>query len=156
MLEMNKLSYVAVVAVMMGCGTQAAMAADPPSDLCSLLPASVLSQTLGKTFGDPKKTVAPRPFPNTNQGTDCNYAAGQKNVVLRVYADDSAAQATDLFARLKRFFGTGSTDVSVGDEAYRDANKALHVRKGRVRFMVGGSGTDDQIMAVAGSIAGQL
>src|ERR1039457_6226390 len=86
---------------------------------CSLLTAAQVSSTLGDKYGAPAKSVAPRPFANTVQGTDCQYktASGQDQVLFRVYFDASAAQATDLHARLKTFFGKGSTPASVGGEA---------------------------------------
>ena len=33
------------------------------------------SKTLGKTYDAPEKSVAPRPYANTAEGTDCNYPA---------------------------------------------------------------------------------
>lgn len=136
---------------------QLASAAEPPADLCSLLAASVLSKTLGSTYGSPQKAVAPRPFPNTNAGTDCSYESPHDRFLFRAYVDPSPAAAADLFARLKGFFGKGSTPVAgLGDEAYADVNRGLHIRKGKVRFMIGGAGTDRQLKDLAGGVVGQL
>jgi hypothetical protein len=143
--------------VLIACSVQLARAAEPPADLCSLLPATVLTKTLGSTYGAPKKSVAPQPFANTAQGTDCSYEAPHDRFLLRAYVDPSPAAAAELFARLKSFFGRGSTSVTgVGDEAYMDASHGLHVRKGKVRFFIGGAGTDTQLRDLAGGIVGQL
>ena len=136
---------------------QFATAAEPPADLCSLLPASVVSKTLGVKYDPPVKTVAPRPYANTVEGADCNYQSHSANLLFRAYADPSASASKDLFARLKAFFGVGSTDVSgLGDEAYLDTKHGLHVRKGRVRFFLSGSGTDEQLKNLASGIAAEL
>ena len=134
-----------------------ATAAEPPADLCSLLPASVLTKTLGSTYGPPQKSVAPRPFANTAQGTDCSYESPHDRFLLRAYVDPSPAAAADLFARLKSFFGKGSTAVAgLGDEAYLDKDRGLHVRQGKVRFFIGGAGTDKQLRDLANGVIGQL
>ena len=82
---------------------------------------------------------------------------------LRLLPPSSAAPlrgypATELFARLKSFFGPGSTPVpGVGDEAYLDALHGLHVRKGKVRFFISAKAADDkQLRELAGRVAGQL
>jgi hypothetical protein len=107
--------------------------------------------------------VAPRPFPNTVQGTDCQYktVSGQDQVLFRVYFDASAAQATDLHTRLKMFFGKDSTPATVGDEAYVDKADAIHVRKGNVRYFITLSHGDTtngrkQLLALATLVAGEL
>ena len=157
MASLNKVLCTATTFLLLACSVPLATAAEPPADLCALLPAAVLTKTLGSTYGAPTKSVAPRPFPNTAQGTDCNYKASEHGLLLRAYVDASPAAAADLFARLKSFFGTGSTDVAgVGDEAYLDKNRGLHVRKGKVRFFVTGHGTDKQIRDLALGIATQL
>jgi hypothetical protein len=136
---------------------RSATAAEPPADLCSLLPVSVVSKTLGATYDSPSKSVAPRPFRDTNEGTDCSYASKDETLLFRAYVDPSPSAATDLFARLKSFFGRGSTPVSgLGDEAYSDANGALHVRKGKVRFQIAASATDEQLKDLAAGVVGQL
>jgi len=86
MTHLNRLSLIAMV-LLVACSGELASAAEPPSDLCSLLPPAVLSKTLGGTYGFPTKTVAPRPFPNTNQGTDCTYKSGEHSFLFRVYVD---------------------------------------------------------------------
>ena len=158
---------VAVILGMMvlgfGFAEQPARATDSPKDPCSLLTAAQLSSTLGDGYGAPEHSVAPRPFANTAQGTDCQYkaASGRDQVLFRVYFDVSAAQATDLHARLKMFFGKDSTSATVGDEAYVDGNNAIHVRKGNVRYFLSISHGDTpsgrkQILALAALVAGEL
>src|SRR5229473_192565 len=87
---------------------------------------------------------------NAAKGTDCTYESQHDRFLLRAYVDPSAAAAADLFARLKSFFGKGSTAVAgVGDEAYLDKGRGLHVRKGKVRFFVSGSASDKQLRDLA-------
>ncbi|HEV2468873.1 MAG TPA: hypothetical protein VGS78_06740 [Candidatus Sulfotelmatobacter sp.] len=137
--------------------THAANAAEPPANLCSLLPVAVVNQVLGATYSSPAKTVAPRPFPNTNEGTDCTYKSSHHTLLFRIYIDPSPKAATDLFAKLKFYFGSGSTPVTnLGDEAYIDANHGLHVRKGKARFFIDGEATNQQRETLATGIAGQL
>ncbi len=134
-----------------------ASAAELPADLCSLLPTAVVNKTLGDTYNGPDKSVAPRPFPNTATGTDCTYKSRRHSVVFRIYIDPSAQAATELFAKLKLYFGSGSTAVTgVGDEAYLDANHALHVRKGKARFYLDTAANEQQRKDLASGIAGQL
>src|SRR6266851_5454187 len=162
MANSSKMSWVAAAFLLVTCWVQLANAAkppnvNPPADLCSLLPAAVLSKTLGSTYGAPKESVAPRPFANTAQGTDCSYESPHERFLLRAYVDPSSAAAADLFARLKGFFGKGSTAVAgVGDEAYLDKDRGLHVRKGKVRFFIGGSASDKQLSDLANGVVGQL
>jgi hypothetical protein len=156
MAHFNRVSMLAV-AVLFACGAPLAAAAEPPSDLCALLPATTLSKTLGSTYGAPKKSVAPKPFMNTNSGTDCTYESSHRNVLFRVYVDPSPSASAELFARLKNFFGRGSTDVTgIGDEGYIDRDHAIHIRKGKVRYFIGGDGTEKQIKDLATFVAGQL
>jgi hypothetical protein len=140
-----------------------AWATNAPADPCSLLTAAQLSTATGDKYGAPEKSVAPRPFANTVQGTDCQYqtADGRGQVLFRVYFDTSTAQATDLHARLKMFFGQGSTSANVGDEAYVDKQHAIHVRKGNVRYFISIPHGDTlsgqkQILALAALVAGEL
>jgi hypothetical protein len=156
MTNLNQISWTIAV-LLIAYPSELARAAEPPSDLCSLLPPAMVSKTLGDTYGNPTKSVAPRPFPNTNQGTDCKYEARSHSLLFRVYVDPSPSASADLFARLKMWFGSGSTSVSgVGDEAYLDKLHGLHVRKGKVRYFLDGAGTPKQKTDLAIGIAGQL
>ncbi len=136
MAHLNKLSLIAATFVVTTCMVDSARAA-VPADLCSLLPASEVSKTLGRAYDPPQKSVAPRPFANTNTGTDCNYLSkGGSKLWFRAYVDPSPSAAADLFARLSKFYGTPTPVKGLGDEAYFDAAHALHVRKGNVRFYI--------------------
>ncbi|HTT23947.1 MAG TPA: hypothetical protein VMG82_33790 [Candidatus Sulfotelmatobacter sp.] len=156
MTHLNQLSW-SVALLLVACSGELARAAEPPSDLCSLLPSATVSKTLGSTYSSAKTSVAPRPFPNTNQGTDCTYESGGHTLLFRIYVDPSPSASADLFAKLKTYFGSGSTTVSgVGDEAYLDKLHGLHVRKGKVRYFLDGAGTPKQKSDLAVGIAGQL
>lgn len=143
--------------------TQRARATAGPEDPCSLLKALQVSSTLGDNYAAPEKSVAPRPFADTAQGTDCQYktVSGKGQVLFRVYFDASAAQAADLHARLKMFFGKDSTPARVGDEAYVDEKGAIHVRKGNARYFVSISQGDvpdvrKKVLVLATLVAGEL
>ena len=143
--------------LLLACGAKSAFAAEPPSDLCSLLPAVTVSKTLGTSYGSPQKSVAERPFANTATGTDCRYQSRRNSLLFRTYVDPSPSASADLFARLKNFFGRGSADVTgIADEAYFDARHGLHVRKGKVRYFISGAGSDQQLKELATGIAQQL
>jgi hypothetical protein len=142
-----------------------ARAATAPADACSLLTAAQVSSTLRGMYGVTEKTVAPRPYANTVQGTDCHYkvANGTGALLFRIYFDPSAAEATSLFAKLKMFYSPPTPVPGLGDEAYFDPRHGLHVRKGNVRFFLDLGKEDDftpanqeQVTALAGQVAGQL
>jgi hypothetical protein len=161
--EMRAVMVLGMMVLGFGFAAQRASATEAPADPCSLLTAAQVSSALSENYGSPEKSVAPRPFANTAQGTDCKYktSSGQDQVLFRVYFDASAAQATDLHARLKMFFGQDSTPASVGAEAYVDNNDAIHVRKGNVRYFLAISHGDTptgrkQILALAALVAGEL
>lgn len=158
MTHWSKLSLIAATFLVTACAVQSARAAEPPADLCSLLPAAVVRKTLGQTYDSPLKTVAPRPYANTAEGTDCTYQSKSGDLLFRTYVDPSPAAAAELFARLKSFFGRGSTPVAgVGDEAYLDTQHGLHVRKGKVRFFISAkAASDKQLGDLASGVVGQL
>lgn len=135
-----------------------ARAATAPADPCSLLPAATVSKTAGASFGAPRASVAPRPFANTVQGTDCNYAGGGGRYLLfRIYFDPSAGDATALFAKLRMFYSPSTPVPGVGDDAYLDAKGALHARKGNVRFYLEmGQGNEAPVKALGAFVAGEL
>ena len=156
MAYLNRLSWVAAL-LLVACCSELASAAEPPSDLCSLLPSATVGKILRQAYDSPKKSVAPRPYRNTNEGTDCKYGSGSSFLLFRVYVDPSPSASADLFARLKSFFGQGSTAVSgLGDEAYLDKTHGLHVRKGKVRYFLDGAGTPKQKTDLAAGVAAQL
>lgn len=134
MAELRKLSLLAAALLVATCAVQSARASEPPADLCSLLPAAEVSKTLGADYGSPEKSVAPRPYANTAEGTDCNYHAKGSKLWFRAYVDPSPSAATELFAKLGKFYSPQTPVAGLGDEAYFDPQHALHVRKGKVRF----------------------
>ena len=157
MATLSRASWTFATFVLVICSVQLAAAAEPPADLCSLLPVAVASKTVGHPYDSPLKTVAPRPYKNTAEGTDCTYRSKSGNLLFRAYVDPSPGEATDLFARLKSFFGRGSTSVpGLGDEGYVDASHGLHVRKGKVRFFLSGSETDKQLRDLATGVVERL
>jgi len=126
-----------------------------PPDPCALLQASDVSQALGGNYGAPTKTVAPRPFANTVEGTDCHYSGGGHELLFRIYFDPSSGDATSLFARLKMFYSP-PRPVTVGDDAYFDSRHGLHVRKGNVRYFLQGSNDEGKLTALGQVVAGKL
>ena len=158
MANLNQMSWTAAALLLVACSVELAATAQPPADLCSLLPAAVVSKTLGQTYGPPEKTVAPRPYANTAEGTDCTYPSKNDYLLFRAYVDPSPAASAELFAKLKNFFGRGSTAVAgIGDEAYLDAHQGLHVRKGKVRFFISAKAANDkQLRDLASGVVAQL
>lgn len=144
------------------CAVRSARAAEPPSDLCSLLPAGDVSKTLGKTYDAAERSEAPRPYANTNTGTDCHYHAKNSTFWFRAYVDPSPAASKELFARLSMFYGQSTPVTGLGDEAYFDAQHAIHVRKGKVRYYLNldplgtPAATEKQLKDLATEVAGKL
>ena len=158
MANLNRRSWTAAAFLLVACSVESATAAEPPADLCSLLPAAVVSKTLGQTYDSPLKTVAPRPYANTAEGMDCTFRSKSGNLLFRVYVDPLLAAAAELFARWKSFFERGSAPVAgIGDEAYLNAQHGLHVRKGQVRFFISAkAASDKQLRDLASGVGGQL
>src|SRR5260370_33974641 len=126
MAHLRKLSLIAATFLITTCAVHSARASEPPADLCSLLPTTDVSKTLGQAFDSPQKSVAPRPFANTNTGTDCNYLSKDRSKLwFRAYVDPSSSAAADLFARLSKFYGTPKLVNGLGDEDYFDGQHAL-------------------------------
>jgi len=145
------------------CVVHVAKATEAPADVCSLLPAAEVSKTLGQAYGSPQKEVAPRPFANTVSGTDCSYEAAQSTLLFRAYFDPSPSAATELFAKLGKYFGTPTPIAGLADEAYFDEDHGLHARKGNVRFYINLSPIskftpviEKQLNDLAGQVSGRL
>jgi len=160
MAHLNKLLLIAATFVVTTCALHSARATEPPADLCSLLPAAELSKTLGQTYDSLEKSIAPRPFPNTAEGTNCRYKrskdARERKLVFIAYVDPSPSAAADLFARLSKFFGPPTPVTGVGDKAYFDKYHGLHVLKGKVRFYIAMDDFTPAIETVASQVAGRL
>jgi hypothetical protein len=88
MIGFSEKSLITIALLIGSWGVPFARAAEPPADLCTLLSAAQVSKTLGRTYDSPAKSVAPRPYANTNEGTDCHYPAkGGTTLWLRAYVD---------------------------------------------------------------------
>jgi len=163
MIRMIRLSLLAT-ALLASAAIPPARAAAPPSDLCSLLSAGEISKALGNAYDAPKKSIAPRPFPGTNEGTDCHYPAksGGGELWLRAYVDPSPAAATELFAKLRFFYSPPKPVAGLADEAYYDPRHGLHVRKGNVRYFLQldtsnfTAANEKQLNDLAAMVAGKL
>jgi len=160
MTRLGKQSLIAAAFLLANWTVPSASAAEPPADLCSLLPTAQVSKALGKTYNSPTKSVAPRPYPNTAQGTDCNYSAnGGSDLLFRAYVDPSPSAAKELFAKLKMFYSPPTPVSDLGDEAYFDPQHAIHVRKGKVRYylaLTNDPAVEKPLKDLANQVAGQL
>lgn len=127
-------------------GVSAGHATGVPSDPCSLLPPSQIGKTLGQAFLPPRQLPAPRAYRNTASGTECDYLSQEPTgmgvplkVVFILYIESSPAAAKDVFVRTRPFVeGLGPTTpvAGVGDDAYRDANLAVHVLRGAAHYSI--------------------
>ena len=163
--ELKKPLLIAALLAAGACAIPAARATEAPADPCALLQAAQVSTIVGQPYGAPEKSVAPRPYMNTVQGTDCTFAArgSGASLLFRVYFDPTPAAATDLFSRLGFFYRPQTPVAGVGDEAYLDGVHGLHVRKGNVRYYLSfshasgsGAAVDKQLRDMASAIAGKL
>jgi hypothetical protein len=150
-----------LLAVLVGTawGAGATAATTLPADLCSLLPAAQVSKTTGQGYDSPTKTVAPRPFADTVEGSDCHYkqSKGSGSILFRAYADPSSSEAASLFARLAVFYSPQTPVPGLGDKAYFDPKHGLHVLKGSVRFFISMDKFDEtQAKALANGVVLQL
>jgi hypothetical protein len=162
MVYLRKLSFLAAIFVVTACAARPAKANEPPADLCALLPAADVSKTLGANYGDPEKSVAPKPYANSGPGADCRYHAKGSTLWFRAYADPSADAAKNLFAKLGIFYSPKTPVAGLGDEAYFDRDHALHVLKGKVRFYFNldpinfNATTEKQMKDLASPVIGRL
>ncbi len=149
MFRFRRRSLIAAIILAATFAPLAAFASNAPADACSLLPAAEVSKVLGRAVGAPERSVAPRPYRNTAQGTDCLYRSkgGRGSLLFRVYFDSSPSESADLFKRLQMFFGSGTPVPGVGDDTYLDSKHALHERKGNVRFYLELNGMDTSAAA---------
>ena len=62
---------------------------------------------------------------------------GSASVQLTVYTDRSAAEAKQTFeSMMGSFYKVESNPSGLGDEAYFDTHRGLHVLKGKTRFFI--------------------
>jgi hypothetical protein len=149
-------SFIAIALFVVLCAVLLSRAAEAPADLCSLLPPAQVSKILGRPYDAPVKSVAPRPYPNTAEGTDCHYSTkGGTELWFRAYVDPTPSAAKDLFAKLKLFYSPPTPVSNIGDEAYFDPQHAIHVRKGRVRFYLN-LGNDPRVEKPLKDLASQV
>jgi len=154
-----KISLITIALLLGATAAQQASAKEPPADLCSLLPASQITTITGQPYDAAQKTVAPRPYANTVEGSDCTYkkSKGSGAILFRAYADPSPSDAAGLFAKLGLFYSPQTPVAGVGDKAYLDPRHGLHVLKGRVRLFISMDSFDEkQAKALGSYVAGQL
>ena len=156
MVGFSKASLIVASMLAAVCGAPSARAATAPADPCSLLSAAQVSSAMGTTYAAPQQSVAPRPYANTVQGTDCTYSGGGGSLLFRIYFDPSPEAATDLFAKLKMFYSPPTGVPGLGDEAYFDPRHGIHVRKGNVRFFLSAGDNEKALIDLATQVAGQL
>ena len=143
----------------------ALQAKDPPSDACVMLPAAQLAKVLESPFGSPTKAIAPAAFRGSPTGT-CTYQTGKglpRHLLFRIYVESSPAAAKETFNKLSAYYGPDTVVKGQWDTAYLDANHAIHVQKGKVRYYLNLDpiGTDTpkaekQLKDLATWVAGQL
>lgn len=154
----SKSPWLAAGLLAAACTAPLAGAATAPADPCSLLSPAQVSSVMGKTYGPAQKSVAPRPYANTVEGTDCTYSpqGAGSSLLFRIYFDPSPAAATELFAKLKIFYSPPKPLPSLGDEAYFDPRHGIHVHKGNVRFFLSAGEDEKPLTNLATHVAGQL
>ena len=141
-------------------------AKDPPSEACALLPAAQLAKVLEQSFGSPTKSTAPAASFDGITGADCNYQNGTgipRKLLFRIYVDPTPAVAKDTFTKLSAYYGPNKAVAGNWDIAYLDAQHAIHVQKGKMRYYLNLNplGTDTakaekQLKDLASWVAGQL
>jgi hypothetical protein len=156
MVGFSKASLIVASMLAAVCSAPLALAATAPADPCSLLSAAQVSTAMGTTYAAPQQSVAPRPFANTVQGTDCTYSGAGGSLLFRIYFDPSPEAATELFAKLKMFYSPPTPVPGLGDEAYFDPRHGIHVRKGNVRFFLSAGKDEKPLTNLATQVAGQL
>jgi hypothetical protein len=156
MVGFSKASLIVASMLAAVCSAPLARAATAPADPCSLLSAAQVSSAMGTTYAAPQQSVAPRPFANTVQGTDCTYSGAGGSLLFRIYFDPSPEAATELFAKLKMFYSPPTAVPGLGDEAYFDPRHGIHVRKGNVRFFLSAGKDEKPLTNLATQVAGQL
>jgi hypothetical protein len=135
--------------------TQAAYGA-PPTDACSMFPASQLQKILGQPFGAPKESKFPPAYGKQPWGTRCEYSSQKGphvDVTFIVYIEQTASEAKQTFDKLSVWFPAKSK-AAIGDSAYIDTHGAIHVLKGKVRYFISiDPANEKQLNDLAASVA---
>jgi hypothetical protein len=135
-------------------------AADVPA-ACNLLNSSDVKNAVGKPFDAPVPVGDVRLTDSGITDTDCSYTPTRfgQALLFRVYVDSSPEKATELFDKLKTFYGPAADVSGLGDEAYVDSKHAIHVRKGNVRYFLdlgGEAKAEKPVKDLAAVVAGKL
>jgi hypothetical protein len=159
-------SLFASLVVCVAVASSALAATQRHTDTCDLLTADQLEQILGQPFEAPDRSIAPAAFAGEGAGTQCNYkmkSDHSRQVVFIEYIDASSVEARDAFERLSKWFPPTSQPFGVGDSAYMDDNRAIHVLQGRIRYYINiipfgtaSSEKTQQLRDLADWVAGQL
>lgn len=110
-----------------------------PPDTCSLLTSGHLERILGQPFDLYERSLAPASRRDQLPGRECDYATRKgavRKVILIVFVDSSAEQARKTYDALTTWLAPKSKPAGVGDAAFIDDNRAIHVLKGRVRYYI--------------------
>lgn len=141
-----------------------AKAKEPPSDACTMLPATQVAKALQQPFLSPTKATAPAARFDMVTGTDCTYRTAKGSQLLfRIYVDPSVAVAQDTFTKLSAYYGPNRPVAGDWDNAYFDAQHIIHVQKGKERYALvltpigaDAAQTEKQLKELATWIAGKL
>ncbi|MFZ0212295.1 MAG: hypothetical protein WBE20_09215 [Candidatus Acidiferrales bacterium] len=130
--------------------------AAPAAGGCSMLTPAQIGKVLGQPFGAPAETKAPPAYGNQPWGSHCEYSSQKQSnatVTFIVYVDASPSEAKQTFDKLA-FWYRPKSKPAIGDEAYIDAQGAIHVLKGKVRFYLSiSSANEKQTTDLAAAIA---
>jgi hypothetical protein len=154
-----KLLLIAAALLLAGaCSTRSAYAA-PQATGCSMLTPAQIQKVLGQPFGAPSESKWPPAYGQQPWGSNCQYASqkgAHTKVTFIVYVDASAAEAKQTFDKLSFWFAPKSKPA-IGDSAYIDAQGAIHVLKGKVRYYIAiDPSNEKQIKDLAASIAARI
>lgn len=106
------------------------------SDPCAWLTPTQLAKELGGTFQPAQKHEAIPAYRGQNPGTQCVFS-GPHSVILIVYVDKSPAEAKSTFeSMMGSFYKVDSKPSGLGDEAYFDTRRGLHILKGKTRLFI--------------------
>ena len=146
-------------AILFALGATRAASAAPAAGGCSMLTPAQIEKVLGQPFGAPAETKALPAYGNQPWGSHCEYSSQKSSnatVTFIVYVDASPSEAKQTFDKLAFWFRPKSKPA-IGDEAYIDAQGAIHVLKGKVRYYISlDPQNEKQIKDLATSVAGRI